>query len=242
VRNIWIIARREFRLYFTSPLAYVVAAVIFLILGGLFFINIYIGLQTGQISPDGRAVVPALVTILLFVTPAITMRLVADEQRMGTIELLLTSPVRDFELIVGKWLGSMGFMLAVVALTLVYPLMLHRMTDPGIDLGVLFSTYLGLVFYLGALLAIGVLVSTFTNSPVAAFFITLGLILFLWIVGGFARGSGSSDWIRALSFVDHFYDNLYRGVVDVGDLLYYASLSILALFLGSQVLTARRWR
>jgi ABC-2 type transport system permease protein len=243
MRNILTIAQKEFRHYFVSPLAYAVSTMVLLVLGTIFFINISYGLQGGQIPADGRIVVGPLITILLFATPALTMRSMAEEQRMGTIELLLTAPVRDWELVVGKWLGSFSFMSLLLAVTWVYPIILHRMTDPGLDLGVLVSTYIGLFFMTGALLAIGVLVSTFFQSPVAAFFTTLALMLGLWIVGGFSGGTGSgSEIARNLSFVNHYYDNLYQGVVDVGDMLYYLSLTALALFLGTQVTEARRWR
>lgn len=243
MRNIWIIASKEFRHYFVSPVAYAVATAVFLILGGIFFINIYYGLQTGQIPPDGRLVVSPLVTILVFATPAITMRLLADEQRMGTMELLLTAPVRDWELVVGKWLGSFGFMLLVIAVTLIYPLILHRMSTPGIDQGVLTTAYAGLIFMIAAMLAIGVLASGLFKSPVAAFFVTLGTMLFLWIVGGMGSGAGTgSEIARAIGFIDHYYDNFYMGLFDLGDVFYYASLTALALFLGTQVVETRRWR
>jgi ABC-2 type transport system permease protein len=243
MRNIFIIARKEFSLYFVSPIAYAVATAVFLILGSLFFINILYGYQGGQITPDGRMVIGPLVTILLFATPAITMRLLADEHRMGTIELLLTAPIRDWELVVGKWLGSMGFILLILAATWIYPLFLHRMTDPGIDQGVLVPVYLGLIVMSGAMLALGVLISAFFKNPVAAFFTTLGVLLGLWIIGGFSSGSGSgSELLRNLSFVNHFYDNLSLGVLDVADLVYYLSLTALALFLGTQVVEAMRWR
>src|SRR4030042_4802470 len=122
MRNVWIIAGREFRMYFASPVAYTVAAVVLLILGGIFSINIYMGLVNGQISPDGRMVVGPLVTILIFATPALTMRVLADEHRQGTIELLLTAPVRDWELIVGEWLGATGFLWCLVAGAWICPL------------------------------------------------------------------------------------------------------------------------
>jgi ABC-2 type transport system permease protein len=158
MRNVWIIARREFRHYFVSPLAYAVLAMVFLILGGIFFINIYYGMEMGGISPDGRIVLQPLVTILLFATPALTMRLLADEQRMGTMELLLTAPVRDWELVIGKWLGSFFFMLLILATTWIYPFFLDLMTDPGIDQGVLVSAYVGLTFMVASMLAMGVLI------------------------------------------------------------------------------------
>lgn len=243
MRNVWIIARREFRQYFVSPVAYAVAAMMLLILGGLFAINFYLGLMTGQVTPDGRLVIGPLVTILVFAVPAITMRLLAEEHRMGTIELLLTAPVRDWELVVGKWLGAMGFMLVLLATTWIYPLILHRLTTPGIDQGALVSAYIGLVLLVSAIVAIGVLISSLFTNPVPAFFTTLGVLLVLWIIGNFAQGSGWwSEVLRYLSLVDHYYANLYRGVLDLGDVVYFLSLTALALFLGSQVVEARRWR
>lgn len=243
MRNVFTIARKELRLYFVSPVAYVVASTIYLILGAIFFINVYFGLQGETISPDGRIVINPLVTILIFATPAITMRLLADEQRMGTIELILTAPVRDWELVVGKWLGSLGFMFILLAVTWVYPLLIHRMSEPGVDQGVLVSAYLGLILMVSALLAIGVFISALFRSSVAAFFTTLAIFLGLWIIESFGSGSGlGSEILRNLSFVSHYYDALFLGMIDLGDILYYLSLTALALFLGIQVIEARRWR
>ncbi|MCX6072455.1 MAG: ABC transporter permease subunit [Chloroflexi bacterium] len=243
MRNVWIIASREFRQYFISPIAYALATMLYLILGGIFFINVYFGLETGQITPDGRIVIGAMVTILLFATPAITMRLLADEYRMGTMELLLTAPVRDWELVVGKWLGAFGFMSVVLAVTWVYPLILHRMTSPGIDQGTLVAAYVGLLLMVAAMLAIGVFISALFRSPVAAFFVSLGVMLALWIVGSLASSSGTMGQLAGyLSFVDHYYNNFYLGVLDLGDAVYFLSLTALALFLGAQVVEARRWR
>jgi ABC-2 type transport system permease protein len=243
MRNVWIIASREFRHYFISPIAYALATMLYLILGGIFFINVYYGLQTGQITPDGRIVIGAMVTILLFTTPGITMRLLSDEYRMGTMELLLTAPVRDWELVVGKWLGAFGFMFVVLAVTWVYPLILHRMTSPGIDQGTLVAAYVGLLLMVGAMLAIGVFISALFRSPVAALFVTLGVMLGLWIVGGLASSSGTLGQLAGyLSFVDHYYNNFYLGVLDLGDAVYFLSMTALALFLGTQVVEARRWR
>src|SRR3970040_2199712 len=151
---VWIIAQREFKRYFISPVAYATAAFMFLILGGIFSLNIYLGLPSGQITPDGRMVLQPLTLMLVFITPAITMRLLADEQRMGTLELLLTAPVRDWELVVGKWLGALGFMFSIVAVTWGYTRLLPRLTSPGIDQGVLVSAFLGVVVVVAALLAL----------------------------------------------------------------------------------------
>ena len=243
MKNIWVIASREFRQYFISPLAYAIAASIYLILGGLFFLNIYVGLQGGGISPDGRMVLGPLVTILVFVTPALTMRLLADEQRMGTLELLLTAPVRDWELVVGKWLGSFGFLAVVLLVTWIYPIILHSMADPGIDQGILVSAYLGLLLLTSTMLAIGVFISALFENPLAAFFTTMAALLALWIVGNFGSGSGLLANVTGyLGLLDHYYDNLYRGVLHLTDVVYFVSLSSLALFLAAQAVQARRWR
>jgi ABC-2 type transport system permease protein len=162
---------------------------------------------------------------------------------MGTIELILTAPVRDWELVVGKWLGSFVFMFLILAVTWIYPVILNRMAEPGIDQGILVSAYVGLIFMVGAMLAIGVFISTLFKSSVAAFFTTLAIFLGLWIVESFGSGSGlGSEIIRNLSFVGHYSNNLFLGILDLGDLLYYMSLTALALFLGTQVVETRRWR
>lgn len=243
MKNIWVIASREFRQYFISPLAYAIAASIYLILGGWFFLNIFGGLQGGNISPDGRMVIGLLTTILVFVTPALTMRLLADEQRMGTLELLLTAPIKDWELVIGKWLGSLGFLSVVLAVTWIYPIILHVMTDPGIDQGVLVSVYVGLILLVAAMLAIGVFISALFENPLAAFFATLAALVVLWILGFAGNSSGALAQIAGyLGLLDHFYDNLYRGVLHLTDVVYFVSVTALALFLGGQAVQARRWR
>jgi len=239
----WVIAKREFRHYFTSPLAYAVAAFIFLILGLFFFINIYFGVQQGSIRPDGTIVIRPLVTILIFVLPALSMRLLADEQRMGTMELLLTAPVRDRELVIGKWLGSFAFLLVILAITWVYPLIINWLASPGIDQGVLVSAYIGLALFVGAALAVGTLFSAIFSNPITAFFVTLAVLLGLWLIEGLGSGAGGGAQLAEyLSLVSHFYRNLNRGVLDLGDILYFVSLTGLSLFLGSKAIESRRWR
>jgi len=137
MRNIWIIAKREFDHYFISPIAYVVAFLILLTTGIIFAINIYYFIQNalqsfGQV-PDISPITGAFGFLLVLSIPAVTMRTLADEARMGTLELLLTAPVRDFELVAGKWLGSFLFILTIVAVSLVYPIILNGLVSPGID-------------------------------------------------------------------------------------------------------------
>ena len=243
MRSVWIIAVREFKKYFVSPLAYAVAIMIYLILGLIFASNLVFGLETGQIPPNGNWILQPLAFIMVFAVPALTMRLLADEQRMGTMELLLTSPVRDWELVVGKWLGSLGFVVALLALTWIYPLIMNRLTDPGIDQGLLLSSYLGLIALFSAMLAVGIFFSAIFENPFAAFFAAWGALVILWVIGIAGSGVGvGSDIARYLSLGNHIYDNLFRGIVDLADLVYYVSLSGLSLFLGTQVVESRRWR
>jgi ABC-2 type transport system permease protein len=240
---VWIIAQREFKRYFSSPVAYAMAAFIYLILGGIFALNIYQRLPTGQLQADGRMLIQPLVLILVFVTPAITMRLLADEQRMGTLELLLTAPVRDWEMVVGKWLGSFGFMLSILAVTWIYPLIIHRLSTPGIDQGVLLSAYLGVVLMISAMLALGLVSSALFSSPVAAFLVALTILVGLWIVGALGSGAGTFSQVAGyLGLMDHYYNNLYRGILEASDILYYLSLTALGLFLATQITESRRWR
>jgi len=243
MRNIWTIAKREYHLYFSTPMAYMIAFLFFLVLGLLFYANI-IAYSFQQYAPSLSVVVAPMVTLLIFVTPAITMRLIAAEQGMGTIELLLTAPVKDWELIVGKWLGGLLFVLTLLLVTLIYPLILHRLVTPGIDQGKLISSYLGLLLIAMSLISLGVAISSLFKNQNAAFFATLGAVLLLWIVGAPSQASGSigSEFLRYLDFRSHFYNTLFQGIIDLTDVTYYLSLTALFLFLGTIIVETRRWR
>lgn len=243
MRNIWTIAAREFRLYFSTPAAYMVAFMILLVLGVIFYANISTAAMQ-QTAPGVESIIGPFITLLLFGIPAITMRLIAEEQRMGTIELLLTAPVRDYELVIGKWLGGFLFMITLIAVTWVYPIILNMLVDPGIDQGPLVTGYLGLLLISASLVAIGVAVSSFFSNQIAAFFATVGVFLLLWLIGlpGQSLGAFGSDLLRYLDFSEHFYNTLFRGIIDVRDIVYYASLTALALFAGTVAVETRRWR
>jgi ABC-2 type transport system permease protein len=242
MRNIWTIARREYRQYFGTPMAYMVAFLYLLVLGVIFYYNLVTATYQ-QFPPQVQAVVGPMVTVMLFVTPALTMRLIAAEQGEGTIELLLTAPVRDWELVLGKWLGGFLFMVTLLAVTLIYPFILHQLVDPGIDQGVLIANYLGLTLMAASLIAVGVAMSSLFKNQTAAFFATLGVMLLLWLIGISAQAAGSlgSRVLMYLDFRSHFYDTLYRGVIDLSDVVYYLSLTSLALLLGSVFVEVRRW-
>ncbi len=247
MRNVWVIARREYKLYFSSPAAYMVAFMVLLVIGLIFYANVVAALvqsSQGYPPPGVQVVLSPMVTVLLFTTPAVTMRLMAEESRLGTIELLLTSPVRDWELIVGKWLGGFLFLLTIIAITFIFPIVLNLMTQPGIDQGPLVSGYLGVILFSAALIAIGVAISSFFRNQIAAFFATLVIFLLLWLISmpSQALGGGGGELLRYLDFSEHFYNTLYQGIIQLSDVIYYLSMTALALFIGTMAVEVRRWR
>ena len=243
MRNIWVIAEKEYKHYFISPIAYAIAFMILLIIGILFYANI-LAATVQQYVPSIQVVVGPLVTLFLFTTPAVTMRTLADEQKTGTLEILLTAPVRDWEVVVGKWLGGVLFILTILLATWVFPIILNQLIEPGIDQGLMLANYLGLFLMSAAFLAIGVMASSFFSNQIAAFFVTLGIILGLWMIGvpSQAMGGAGSELLRYLDLGEHFYSTFYRGVIALKDIIYYLSLIALALFLGSVSVETRRWR
>jgi len=243
MRNVWTLASREYKLYFATPAAYLVAFVLLLIMGIIFYANVA-GSMIQQFPPTIQGVLGPLMTLLLFVTPAITMRLLAEEQRLGTMELLLTAPVRDWELVVGKWLGGFLFMVTILAVTWLYPIFLNQLVNPGIDQGPLVTGYLGVLLFTASLVAVGVAVSSLFANQIAVFFATLGVFLFLWLINlpSQALGAGGGELLRYLDISDHFYNTFYTGIIDLSDIIYYLSLTALGLFLGSVFVESRRWR
>ncbi len=251
MRNVWTIARREYHRFFTSPVAYVVAFVVLLTLGIMFGLTILIytqnalggGLGGAPSAPDISGVTGTFTFLLVLTVPALTMRLISDENRMGTMELLLTAPVRDWELIVGKWLGGFLFMLTLIAVTVVYPLILNSLETPGIDQRQLMTSYLGVILVTAAFLALGVGASSMFSNQIAAFFATLGLFIFLWWLVGFPAQyvSAGADLFGYLDMKAHFYNSMNTGVINLSDLAYYLSLIALGLFAGTTAIEARRW-
>lgn len=246
MRNIWTIARREYKLYFVSPIAYVVAFLFMALLGYFFFRSMGTAILQAiyqSAVPSVQVVVGPMVTVLLFTTPALTMRLLAEEARMGTLELMLTAPVKDWELVIGKWLGGFLFMLTLLLATLVFPVALNLMVEPGIDQGLLLTNYLGLVLLVASLVGLGVGISSLFRNQIAAFFVTLAVVLILWIVSpaSSAAGSWGVDVLNYLNIIEHYY-SFFQGIIDLSDVIYYVSLTAVGLFLGTMALEIRRWR
>jgi ABC-2 type transport system permease protein len=249
MRNVWIIARREYKRFFTSPVAYIVAFFFMIILGYFFYSDLYQAILYSvyyQSPPPGPEIVTGqwMVILLIFSMPAITMRSISEEMRIGTMELLLTSPVKDWELVVGKWLGAFLFMLSLLAFTLILPLILNFLVDPGIDKGILFTGYMGLILMVASLVAIGVFISSLFSNQVVVFFVSLFFFIILYFVirplGG-STGSIGSDVLTNLNLIQH-YINFYQGTIDLKDVVYYLSVTALALVFGSVSIEVRRWR
>ncbi|NJN79532.1 MAG: ABC transporter permease subunit, partial [Anaerolineales bacterium] len=184
------------------------------------------------------------VFLMVFLAPAITMRLISDEARMGTLELMLTAPVRDFEFVTGKWLGAMMFVLSVALVTIIFPLVLNNFVSPGIDWKTVISSYIGLILVSSAMLALGVGISAIFSNQFAAFFVTLGLFFFLWFFINMPVGllQGGGEILNYLSMSYHFQQNINQGSMTLGGITYYLSLTALGLFIGTTAIEIRRWR
>jgi ABC-2 type transport system permease protein len=253
MKTLWTIAKREYNQYFNSPIAYVVMFMIMLVLGIIFAIVVRSSMESALQSqsfggstpaPDNTPITGNIVFLLVFSIPALTMRLVSDEMRMGTMELLLTAPVRDWELIVGKWLGAFLFILTIVALTLVYPLIMNSLVINGLDQGKLLASYIGVMLVASALLGMGVGISSMFSNQIAAFFLTMGIFIFMWWLVGFPAGlvQGNSSIFQYLDMKAHFYDTFNTGKIMLADIIYYLSLTVLGLFVGTSAVEMRRWR
>lgn len=247
MRNIWTIAKREYNNYFNSPLAYVIAAGLLFILGVVFILilsNANDPYSFGQ-APEIADINGLFAFLLLLIVPALTMRLISDETRSGTLELMLTAPVRDFELVTGKWLGSMLFMLTIIAITLIFPIIANSLIDPGIDQVKMMSSYLGLILVTGAMLALGTGVSALFNNQLAAFLVTLlGVLLPLWWLIGFLEMlmPSGGELFRYILINTHFDSTLNVGDIYLKDVVYFLSLIAVGLFTGTVAVSSRRWR
>lgn len=238
MKNIWAITLRELKAYFVSPIAYVVGA-LFLVAMGYLFALILINTREASL----RHLFSNMIFVLLIVAPALTMRLLAEEQRLGTIELLLTAPVHDWQVVLGKFLGSLIlFVTMLLAPTLYYVLILQVFGPP--DYGPILTGYLGFVLIGAAYLAVGVFGSSLTQNQIIAFFIGLVILLLLWIADAASGIFGPGAFSDALTYIAlprHFND-LFRGIVDTSDIIYAFSVVAIFLFLATQVLQTKRWR
>ncbi|MEK7700952.1 MAG: ABC transporter permease subunit [candidate division NC10 bacterium] len=251
----WSIFKKEMRLYFTSPIAYVVGT-IFLLIAGYFFYNIFafftLASMQSAMNPamardmsvtDGvmRPLFSNISVILLLLMPLITMRLFAEERRSGTIELLLTYPVRDGAVLAGKYLAALALYALMLALTLSYPGIVLYFAR--LEWGPLLTGYVGLLLMGATFLAVGIFASSLTENQIVASITTFGILLILWIIGWSADYVGGvwGKVLQHLSILEH-NDNFAKGVLDTKDIAYYLNFIALALFLTLRSLEARRWK
>lgn len=252
--KVWPIYKKELRLYFTSPVAYVILT-IFLLIAGYFFYSIFafftrasmqmamnpqMGRELNVTDSVMRPLFSNLSVILLLLMPLVTMRLFAEERRSGTIELLLTYPVRDGAVLAGKYLAALTLYGVMIAGTLAYPAMI--VSFARLEWGPLLTGYLGLLLMGAMFLAVGVFASSLTENQVVAAIVTFGVLLMFWIIGWTAEFAGGplGAVLTHLSILEH-NDTFSKGVLDTKDVLYYANFTALGLFLALRSLEARRW-
>ncbi|NQW24184.1 MAG: ABC transporter permease [SAR202 cluster bacterium] len=237
MRTAQAVAWKEIQLYFSSPTAYIVG-LIFLALTGFFFTQ-----DLGDPFPEATLTpfFDGAIIVFVLLAPALTMRLLAEESKLGTIELLLTSPVRDWEVIVGKYVASLVFFFVLVALSFFYAILLFVYASP--DPGPIYAGYLGLILYGSAALAIGLLTSTLTNNQIVAAVVAMGILLAMFFAdrASGAVGGGVGEIIGEMGLRGHFSD-FARGVIDTTNIVYYLSVIAFFLFLSIRSLESRRWR
>jgi ABC-2 type transport system permease protein len=254
--KVWPIYKKELRLYFTSPVAYVILT-IFLLIAGYFFFSIFsfftrasmqmamnpqMGRDLNVTDAVLRPLFANLSVILLLVMPLVTMRLFAEERRSGTIELLLTYPVRDGAVLIGKYLAALTLYATMIAGTLAYPAIIVWIARAGVEWGPLLTGYIGLLLMGAMFLAVGLFASSLTENQIVAAVVTFGILLIFWIIGWTAEfATGALGVVLThLSILEH-NDTFAKGVLDTKDIIYYLNFTALALFLTLRSLESRRW-
>jgi ABC-2 type transport system permease protein len=247
------IARRELGSFFVSPIGWVITPIVILFVSWFGYVVPVVGNQ--QATMDGVFSLVAF-ALSLFIVPLVTMRVLAEERRQGTLEMLLTSPVRDWELVVGKWLGSLAFLGAMFSFTLVYVVLflvylpkvtLHpfglSISIGNLDFGLLLSGYLGLLALAASFAAIGVLCSSLTQNQIVAAFLTFGALIFVYYCGLATQvlTPPYSDFFQYIS-ASNRYAEFSQGQVSVKAVVYFLSLTAGSLFLATRILESRKWR
>jgi ABC-2 type transport system permease protein len=261
MKGILAIYRRELGSYFVSPIAYIVIG-LFLVVTGYFFSNI-LGILVERAAMaqmqamQGRGAppdvdVPGLVirnfvgvisTMLLFLMPMLTMGVYAEERKRGTMEMLMTSPITEFQIVIGKYLALLTLYASMLAPTLVYHLVMGMYSEPPLPWRIVWAGYLG-VFLLGAvLLALGSFISSLTENQIVAGVITFVLFLMLWVLDMGVRGltGAAGEIVKYLSILQH-YEEFSQGVIDTSSVIFYLSAILLGLFLTLRSLDSMRWR
>lgn len=235
MRKVYPVFKRELRSYFNSPVAYIVITVFLLITGWLFSSRFFLVNQATL--RDAFGIIPL---VLVFFVPAITMRLVSEERKSGTIELLVTMPVKDVEIILGKFLASVVLLTVAILLTLSYAIAASALGD--LDVGPVIGGYLGLVLMGAAYLSIGVLASSLSENQIVAFIVSFLVIFSLFMLDQILVfiPAGLVSFFEYLS-IDYHFANISRGVIDTRDLVYYLSVICVCLVLATRSLESRKW-
>jgi ABC-2 type transport system permease protein len=249
--SLYAVYRKEMGHYFASPVAYVVVS-LFLILTAFFF-NLYLrdvveqgmGMAPGFDAPSQlfRAFLGLIALLVLFFMPMMTMGLFAEERKRGTMELLMTSPIREVDIVLGKFLASLTLFAIMLLPTAAYVLFVYMHSDPGAPLRVLLAGYLGVLLFGGCLLALGSFISSLTENQIVAGALTFGAFLLLWAIDFGSRSAGTAlgQTVQYLSVINHFED-FTRGVIDTAGVVYYLSFIVLFIFLTVRSIDSLRWR
>lgn len=246
MRAIFAVFKRELALYFRSPIAYAIGFAVLFFLGMLF--NGYIAQANGQFPADSTYA-PNLLTFLMFlIAPLLTMRLLAEESREGTLETLMTLPMSEGQFIIGKFLAAWGYYTVLLLITIIYHIL---MTIVGIpDLGAAFAAYFGAWLYGGAVIAVALIWSAITEDQIVAAFLGAATILVLylaeiaaiWIAGQPNTTSAAADFVRELGLQAHFNATMGQGIIRAEDVAYFILLIVGALFITTRIVETRRWR
>jgi ABC-2 type transport system permease protein len=254
--NVIAIAQKELKSYFASPIAYIVLG-LWALLYGYFFVAILsffvrqsmqmnqMGMQGPQaVNINQQMIKPLLqnVTILvLFLMPMITMRTYSEEKRSGTIELLLTAPVTDFQIIMGKFLGALSLYAVMLLVTMLHIGLLFAYGHP--EWKQILTAYLGLLLLGGCFISVGLLISSLTSNQIVAGIVTFAVFLMLWVITWIGSFSGPTvDKLTTyLSIIDH-WDDFGKGILDTSHLVYYVSFITFGLFLTAKSVETERWR
>ena len=237
-RNVSAIASRELAFFFNSSIAYI-AITVFLAVSGVYLFVLYDFFEGNQATL--RPLFEQIPIFFILYVPAITMRLLSEEKRSGTIELLSTWPVTDGEIVLGKFFGALGFIVVTLAVSLVFPIIVGSLG--ALDTGMVLGGYVGLILLGAAYAALGLLTSTWTQNQIVAFILAVLLCAFFYAVDGMVASvwEGGRDAFAFLSFRAHFA-NIARGVIDSRDVVFYLSMIVGALVLSVQSLHARNWK
>lgn len=241
MRGVLTIFWREVGQYFASPVAYLIAFALLLITGLLFNSDLTFSMR---VKPADPALVPNFLTLaLVFFAPLLTMRLLAEEKREGTLELLLTAPVQDSAIVIGKFLGAWFYYTLLLAATFSYQFILLSITQP--DMGHTISAYLGIWLYGGATLAVGMLFSSLTENQIVAAFLGMTVLMFLWfgdLAGEIVANLDLAVVIRQLSLVGHFSTSFGVGLLRAEDAAYFIGIIAVMLYITIRIVESHRWR